>query len=225
MPRSWPGLALAITLLLPLGGVGCANNQAHLDWRPGLSALDFNGLYALDFEEYREFRERGAANLLFDRWHGVSDPKAASAMQAIGERLRASPVAAGGQDLAIRELSSAGRISFVDASGESSEAEVEWFAAEPSPDRQHAAMLAGTRLAVVIGNSTIGIDTGSLLGSGIGGWQFTMLIAGDELTVFALPELGGTVAADEPGYVFEFTVAPQASKPWQVSVGRVSVNP
>ncbi|MFV8754105.1 hypothetical protein ACNOYE_26465 [Nannocystaceae bacterium ST9] len=214
-----PTLALALALLT---STACANNQAHLDWRPGLSAIDFNGLYELGFDEYREFRERGAANLLFDRWHGVGEPEASPAMQAIGERLRGASVGTP-QELALVDLSSAGLASFVDARGRQSQAEVEWFAA--TPDREYAAMLAGPKLAVVIGGSSIGIDAGSLLGPGLGGWQFTMLVVGDELTLFALPELGGAAAPDEPGYVFEFGVAPQASRPWQVSVGRVSVRP
>jgi hypothetical protein len=214
-----PILALALLVLLPLG---CANNQAHLDWRPGLSAIDFNGLYELGFEEYREFVARGRDNLLFDRWHGVGEPDASVAMQAIGERLRASSMATP-QELAIADLSSAGRVHFVDARGKQSEADVEWFAA--TPDRVHAVLLAETKLGVVIDRSAIAIDIGSLLGPELGGWQFTMLVAGDELTVFALPELGGTVAPGEPGYVLEFTVAPKASKPWQISVGRVSVSP
>lgn len=211
-----------LALVLLLTPLGCANNLAHLDWRPGLSAIDFNGLYELGFDEYREFRERGADNLLFDRWHGVSEPEASSAMQAIGERLSTSAISTP-QELAIVELSSAGRVGFVDAHGKASQAEVEWFAA--TPDRKHAALLAGPTLAVVIDRASIAIDAGSLLGSGLDGWQFTMLVAGDELTLFALPELGGVVASDEPGYVFEFSVAPQASKPWQISVGRVSVSP
>lgn len=211
-------LALALLVLAPLG---CANNQAHLEWRPGLSVIDFNGLYELGFAEYREFRERGANNLLFDRWHGVSEPEAAPAMQAIRERLAGSPDPA--QDLRLVELSSAGLLRWVDERGKPAEAAVEWFAA--TPDRKHAAMLAGTTLAVVIDRAAIGIDAGSLLGTSLGGWQLTMLVAGDEVTVFALPELGGAVMPDEPGYVLEFDVAPQASKPWQISVGRVSVSP
>lgn len=212
-------LALA---LLVLPALACANNQAHLDWRPGLSALDFNGLYELGFDEYREFAEQGRTNLLFDRWHGVGEPEASPAMQAIGDRVRGS-AASSPQELVIVDLSSAGRARFVDGRGKQSEADVEWFAATPA--REHAALLAGTTLGVVIDRASIGIDIGSLLGSGLGGWQFTMLVVGDELTVFALPELGGVVAPDEPGYVFEFSVAPQASKPWQISVGRVSVSP
>jgi hypothetical protein len=211
--------ALALLVLAPLG---CANNQAHLDWRPGLAALDFNGLYELGFEEYREFVERGRANLLFDRWHGVGEPEASSAMQTIGERLQASAMSTP-QELAIVGLSSGGRVQFVDDRGKQSEADVEWFAA--TPERRHAALLAETTLAVVIDRSSIGIDIGSLLGPGLAGWQFTMLVIDDEVSVFALPELGGTVAPDEPGYVFEFTVAPQASRPWSISVGRISVSP
>ena len=153
--------------------------------------------------------------------HQSKQPEAAPAMQAIRERLAGSPDPA--QDLRLVELSSAGLLRWVDERGKPAEAEVEWFAA--TPDRKHAAMLAGTTLAVVIDRAAIGIDAGSLLGTSMGGWQLTMLVAGDEVTVFALPELGGAVMPDEPGYVLEFNVAPQASKPWQISVGRVSVSP
>jgi hypothetical protein len=213
---------ILVLALLVLPSLGCATNQAHLDWRPGLSPVDFNGLYELSFAEYREFVERGGPNLLFDRWHGVGEPEAAQAMQTIGERVRASATATP-QELAIVDLSGAGRIHFVDARGKQSEADVEWFAA--TPDQTHAVLLAGTLLGVVVDRSTIAIDIGSLAGPGLVGWQFTMLVVGDELTVFMLPEIGGAVAPDEPGYVFEFTVAPQASRPWSISVGRVSVSP
>lgn len=213
-------LALALFVLPSLA---CASNQGHLEWRPGLSTLDFNdGAYEFGFAEYREFVERGRANLLFDRWHGVGEPEASAAMQTIGERLKASAMSTP-QELAIVDLSSAGRVDFVDARGKQSQAEIEWFAA--TPEREHAALLAGTTLGVVIDRASIGIDIGSLLGAGLADWQFTMLVIGDELTVFAMPELGGVVVPDEPGYVFEFTVAPGASKPWQISVARVSVNP
>jgi hypothetical protein len=215
-------LVLALLVLPALACSGCSTNQAHLEWRPGLSAIDFNGAYEFEFAEYREFVEIGRANLLFDRWHGVGEPEAAPAMQAIGERLRASAMTTP-QERAIVDLSSAGRVQFVDARGKQSQADVEWFAA--TPEREHAVLLAGTTLGVVIDRASIGIDIGSLLGSSLAGWQFTMLVVGDALTVFALPELGGVVAPDEPGYVFEFTVAPQASQPWQISVGRVSVSP
>lgn len=213
-------LALLLALLGPLA---CATNQAHLEWRPGLSAIDFNGLYELGFDEYREHREQGEANLLFDRWHGVAASEASPAMAAIGERLRGQATRAS-QDQIVGDLSSGGRVTLVDARGEPNEADLDYFAA--SPDRRHAALVAGSTLAVVIDRASIAIDVGSLLGPSLAGWQVTMRVTGEtEITVFALPELGGAPAPDEPGYVFEFGVAPQASRPWDIGVGRISVSP
>ncbi|HVI04401.1 MAG TPA: hypothetical protein VM869_37195, partial [Enhygromyxa sp.] len=61
------------------------------------------------------------------------------------------------------------------------------------------------------------------IGNELAGHRVMMLVRDGELTVFALPELGGAVTANEPGYLFSFRHQPGAREPWQISVARVVV--
>lgn len=214
-------LALACLATALLAGA-CASNQAYVEWRPGLSAIDFSGLYEFGFDEYREHREAGAPNLLFDRFHGVNESDASSAMAELGARLQDSS-ALRAQTFALAGLSSGGRATFVDTAGKARELELDYFAA--TPDRRQAAMVAGSLLAVVVGEASIGVELGSLLGPSLSGWQLTTIASSpSEVTVFVLPELGGSVAPDEPGYVLEFGLGSKEGR-WQIGVGRIGVTP
>lgn len=213
-------LALACLATALLAGA-CASNQAYVEWRPGLSTIDFNGLYEFGFDEYREHREAGAPNLLFDRFHGISEADASSAMAELGVRVQGSS-AAQAQTFALAGLSSGGRATFVDTAGKARELELDYFAT--TPDRRHAALASGSLLAVVIDRASIGVELGSLLGPDLGGWQLTTIAtSASEVTVFVLPELGGAVAPDEPGYVLEFGLGSKGR--WQIGVGRIGVAP
>ncbi len=218
--------ALACLVAATLLTGACASNQAYVEWRPGLSTIDFNGLYEFGFDEYREHREAGAPNLLFDRFHGISEADASRAMEDVGARVQGSS-AVQAQTFALAGLSSGGRATFVDTAGHARELELDYFAA--TPDRRHAALASGSLLAVVIDRASIGIELGALLGPDLGGWQLTTIAtSASEVTVFVLPELGGAVAPDEPGYVLEFGLGSgsgsKASR-WQIGVGRIGVTP
>ncbi|HLT35896.1 MAG TPA: hypothetical protein VK034_06415 [Enhygromyxa sp.] len=214
--------------ILILGGVlfsssissACAGNQAYLDWRPGLTELDFGGLYEVSLDEFERFSAEAANNIGFDRYHGESDPEASAAMAELGEEL----AAAGDPDprgYAIVELGGDGRVSLTGARGQTLTGTVDWFAA--TPDRRRAALLSKTKLTVAIDGASTGIDLGTLIGSALAGHHVMMIVRDEELTVFVLPELGGVVTANEPGYLFAFRHQPGKREAWSVSVARVII--
>jgi hypothetical protein len=211
-------LALAAALALSLLAPACAGNRAHLDWRPGLSELDFEGKFEISLNEFQSFTDEAAANVSFDRIRGGADlAEAGAAMAAIGETL-ANPDPRG---YAIIELPGDGSVTLIGDRGKTHGGAVDWFAS--SPDRRKAALLSGTRLAVAFNGASTGIDVGSLLGTSLGGYRLLMVERDGELTVFALPELGGAVSAHEPGYLFAFRHRAGGREPWEISVARVVI--
>jgi hypothetical protein len=207
---------LALALLLG-SSLGCGGSQAYVDWRPGLSAIDFDGSFEIALDEYERFADQGEPHTLLDRRHGDAKPEAAAAMAELGERLgtRVDP-----RGYAIVGLGGDGKVRLLDDRSRELEGTVDWFAT--TPDRQWVALLSGDKLAVVIGQASAGIDLGSLLG-GADGHHFMMLVDDDELTVFALPEIGGVVTANEPGFILSFRHQPGAREPWYNTVARVSI--
>jgi hypothetical protein len=199
---------------------GCGGNRAYLDWRPGLTELDFDGLYEISFDELEAFAEEAAGNATFDRFRGEARPDASQRMAKLGEVLAAT-ADADPRGYAILELGGDGSVSLIGDRGNTYTGTVDWFAV--TPDQRHAALLSETKLAVAIDGASTGIELGSLLGTGVAGQRMMMLVRDDELTVFALPELGGAVTANEPGYLFSFRHRPGAADPWEVSVARVVV--
>jgi hypothetical protein len=210
-------LALAIALFVS----ACAGNRAYLDWRPGLTEIDFDGLYEISLDELETFADESADNLVFDRYRGEARADASDVMAKLGEGLAGNNVDVDPRGYAIVELGGDGRVSLTGDRGQAYSGAVDWLAV--TPDRQHAALLSETKLAVVIGGASTGIELGSLLGSGLGGHRMMMLVRDGEMTVFALPELGGAVTANEPGYLFAFRHQPGGREPWQISVARVVV--
>jgi hypothetical protein len=208
-----------LVLLISLFGSACAGNRAYLEWRPGLSELDFDGLYEISLEEFETFAEEAGNNASFDRYHNDSEPDASAAMSSLGE-LVAKTADADPRGYAIVELGGDGRVSLTGDRGQTYSGTVDWFAI--TPDHRHAALLSGTKLAVAMDGATTGIELGSLIGGGLEGYRVMMLVRDDEMTVFTLPELGGMVSANEPGYLFTFRHQP--GKTWQVSVARVVVS-
>jgi hypothetical protein len=210
-------------LLLALGlscsiVLGCGGAQAYIDWRPGLRAADFDGSFEFTLDEYDRFADQAEPHTRFDRLDGHAESDAAPVMAEIGERL-----AAGGVDrigYAVIGLGGDGKLKLLDDRSREIEGEVDWFAV--TPDRQWAALLSGDKLAVVIGAASAGVDVGTLLG-GAQGHHFMMLVEGDELTVFVLPEIGGAVAANETGFVFSFRHRADAREPWDITVARVAI--
>jgi hypothetical protein len=198
----------------------CSGNQAYLDWRPGLTELDFGGLYEISLDEFDRFAAEADANLSFDRFHGESRTDASGAMAELGEVL-AGGAGADPRGHAIVELGGDGRVSLAGDRGRPVSGTVDWFAI--TPDRRHAALLSKTKLAIAIDGATTGIDIGTLIGSGLAGQRLMMVVRDDELTVFALPEFGGAVSANEPGYLFAFRHQPGRREPWDVSVARVVI--
>jgi hypothetical protein len=212
-------LARLLALGLLLGSsFGCSSSQAYIDWRPGLSAVDFDGSFEIALDEYERFADTAEPHTLFDRRHGDAQPGAAPAMAQLGEQLAAGRVDPRGY--AIVGLSGDGKVRLLDDHAAELEGVVDWFAT--TPDRYWAALLSGDKLSVVIGQASAGIDLGSLLG-GAQGHHFMMLVDGDELTVFVLPEIGGAVAANETGFVLSFRHQPGGREPWDITVARVSV--
>lgn len=211
---------MALVLALSWFGSACAGNQAYLDWRPGLSEMDFGGLYEISLDELDTFTAEADANACFDRFRGDARVDASAAMATLGEQL-AGGAGADPRGHAIVELGGDGRVGLTDDRGRLLTGTVDWFAI--TPDRRHAALLSKTKLAVVIDGSSTGIDIGSLIGSGLAGHRLMMVVRNEELTVFALPEFGGVVSANEPGYLFAFRHQPGAREPWEVSVARVVV--
>jgi hypothetical protein len=213
--------AAILAVLISLFGSACSSNQAYLDWRPGLSELDFGGLYEISLDEFETFADEAADNASFDRYHGESEPEASAAMAEIGEKLAAT-ADADPRGYAIVELGGDGRVSLIGDRGQNYSGAVDWFAV--TPDRRHAALLSESKLAVAMDGASTGIELGSLLGGGLEGYRVMMIVREDELTVFTLPELGGVVTANEPGYLFAFRHQPGGRVPWQISVARVVVS-
>jgi hypothetical protein len=198
--------------------LGCGGSQAYIDWRPGLSAADFDGSFEIALDEYDRHADEAEPHTLFDRRHGDAQPEAAPAMAELGSRLSGGPVDPRGY--AIVELGGDGKVRLLDDRGREVDGTVDWFAT--TPDRQWAALLSGDKLAVVIGQASAGVDLGSLLG-GADGHHFMMLVDDDELTVFALPEIGGAVAANETGFVLSFRHQAGGREPWDITVARVAI--
>jgi hypothetical protein len=211
---------LSLFSFVSLFSLACAGNRAYLDWRPGLTEVDFDGLYEISLDEFDTFAEEAADNASFDRYRDEARPDASAIMAELGEVLAAT-ADADPRGYAILELGGDGRVSLTGDRGQTYSGAVDWFAI--TPDRQYTALLSETKLAVAIDGASTGIELGSLLGSGLGGLRMMMLARDGELTVFALPELGGAVAANEPGYLFSFRHQPGAREPWAISVARVVV--
>src|SRR5690606_9339458 len=174
----------------------------------------------ISLDEFETFSAEAADNIGFDRYHGESDPEASAAMAELGEELAAT----GDPDprgYAILELGGDGRVGMIGARGQTLSGTVDWFAI--TPDRRHAALLSKATLAVVIDGASTGIDLGSLIGSALAGHHVTMIVRDQELTVFVLPELGGVVTANEPGYLFALRHQPGKREAWSVSVARVII--
>lgn len=217
--RSVRRRALVLALFVNLASTGCAGNRAYLDWRPGITEHEFEGLFEISLDEYDTFSEEAAANTSFDRYRGVANPDAAARMAALGETLAGSESDPRGY--AIISLEGDGSVTLTGDRGQSYSGSVDWFAI--TPDSHDAALLSGTKLAVAIDGATTGIDVGPLLGGSVGGFSMMMLMRDDELTVFTLPELGGVVAANEPGFLFSFRHRPGSKNPWEISVARVAI--
>ncbi|MFO7568042.1 MAG: hypothetical protein R6X02_35700 [Enhygromyxa sp.] len=210
-------LGLAVLLLAP----ACAGNRAYLDWRPGLSEIDFEGLFEISIDEYQTYADEAASNVSFERRTGPPSPEAAAAMAELGERIALSSNA-DPRGYAIAALGGDGSVTLTGDRGQAHTGSVDWFAT--SSDRRWAALLTGTKLAVAVDGASTGIDVGSLLGAGrVGGYKLIMLPRDGELSVFALPELGGSVSANEPGYLFSFRYQPGAREAWDISVARVVI--
>lgn len=206
-------------MFLAAAPAGCSGTRAYVDWRPGLSAVDFDGTFEIGLDEYDGFAERGEPLTLFDRRMGESRPAAATAMTEVGRSLDRATTDA--QGYALLGLDGEGRAQLRDERGGELSGTVDWFAA--TADRRWAALLSDTKLAVVIDGASTGIDLGSLLAGSPSSYLFMMLVDGDELTVFALPEVGGVVTAFEPGYILAFRHQPGAREPWPISVARVAI--
>jgi hypothetical protein len=208
---------LALGLLFT-SSLGCGGSQAYVDWRPGLSANDFDGSFEIPLDEYDRFADEAEPHTLFDRRRGDAKPEASAVMAELGQFLSGGRVDPRGY--AIVELDGDGKVSLLDDRERQLDGPVDWFAI--TPDRYWAALLSGDKLAVVIGQASAGVDLGSLLG-GADGHHFMMLVDGDELTVFALPEFGNAVAANETGFVLSFRHQAGAREPWDITVARVAI--
>ena len=202
-----------LTLTLALGASGCAGNRAYLDWRPGLSEIDFDGLFEISLAELDGFAAEASANLSGGGERGRAE---------LGEALAGSR-SLDPRGYGVIELAADGQIVLQGDRGGHYTGTVDWFAL--TPDRQHLALLSGSKLAVVGGGASTGIDVGSLIGGAAAssGYALSLVVRDGELTVFALPQFGGVVAANEPGYLFAFRHQPGAREPWDVSVARVVV--
>jgi hypothetical protein len=200
-------------------GSACAGNRAYLDWRPGLTEMNFEGLFELSMAEFDGYSTDAEANRSFDRHHGQASPDASAAMAEVGATLVQADQDQRGY--AILELGGDGNVSMLGDHGNRYDGAVDWFAI--TPDHKSAALLSGTKLGVVIDGASTGIDIASLVGGSLGGYQVMMIVHDGELTVFTLPELGGVVTADEPGFVFSFRRRADAREPWDVSVARVAI--
>ena len=209
-------LACALLLLTS----ACASGRAYVDYRPGLSAADFDARFELSVADYEDYADRAIANTMLDRYRGEARPEAASAMQAVGAGLRPDAIDRG--DYGIVDLGAEGTVTLRFGRIGTLAVPVDWFAT--TEDRSWAAVRSGDKLAVSVAGASTGIDLGSLLGESPGLFRMLMLIEGDELTVFALPELAGAVTADESGFVFSFRHTPGARRSWAISVAKVAVS-
>jgi hypothetical protein len=217
--RSVRHRGLLLVLFIALSSTACAGNRAYLDWRPGLSEADFEGLFEISLEEFDGFSEEAADNVVFDRSRGVARPDASTAMASLGEAVAAT-TGSDPRGYAIVSLGGDGSVSLFGDRGHNYSGAVDWLAI--TPDSRHAALLSGTKLAVAIDGASTGIDLGSLLGGSVGGYQVGMLVRDEELTVYVLPELGGVVTASEPGYLLAVEHHPGGREPWVISVARVA---
>ncbi|PRQ04358.1 hypothetical protein ENSA5_08360 [Enhygromyxa salina] len=220
MLRRGSSLLLLASLLLVAPALGCAGAQAYVEWRPGLSAIDFDGTFEFSLDEYDAFADEATANTLFDRHHGVSRSDASTVMAELGSRLTSAAVV-DPRGYSIVRLGGDGSVNLQADGGRELGGTVDWFAA--TADRSHGALLSGTKLAVVVGQASAGIDLSTLLGGAVGGFRFMMLADEGELSVFALPQVGGAVTAYEPGFLFSFRHRPGARQAWDITVARVSI--
>lgn len=215
--------SLVLLAVLSLSTGGCGGPKAYIDWRPGLRANDFDGTFEIALSEFEGFAERGEQHTLYERRHGNSLAAAEPALTAIGARLAAAD-RSDARGYAVVGLTGDGKLQLLEDRGAQIDGTLDWFAT--TPDHEWAALLSDTKLAVVIGSSSAGVDIGTLLG-GSDGYHFMMLVEGDELTVFALPEMGNVVAANEVGFILSFRyLSPHgagAREPWDITVARVVV--
>ncbi|WP_106093185.1 hypothetical protein [Enhygromyxa salina] len=214
---------ILLSALLALAPLGCAGSQAYVEWRPGLSPMDFDGTFEISLDEFDGYVDRAQGNTLLDRAHGESQAAVATAMAELGAR---SSAVVDPRGYWIVSLTADGVVGLQGDGGKVISGTVDWFAT--TPDRRAAALLTGTKLAVTIDQASAGVDIGSLLGTGLSGYRFMLLAdlldAGGELSVFALPEMGGVVSAYEPGFLFSFRSQPSANQRWDITVARVSIS-
>lgn len=208
-----------MSVLLAMAPLGCAGSQAYVEWRPGLGPMDFDGTFEISLDEFDGFVDQSRGNTLFDRYHGESMSTAATVMGELGSSVE--PVV-DPRGYSLVSLAADGSVGLRGDGGRVLDGGVDWFAT--TPDRGASALLTGTKLAVVIGQASAGVDVGSLLGTGLGGYRFMMLVDAGELSVFALPEMGGVVSAYESGFLFSFRHRPSARERWDITVARVSVS-
>ena len=213
-------VCLAIGACLSLGLACSPVHQAYIEWRPGLSPAEFDGTFELSLDEYQRFDDESQGYLRFDRMRGVSTADAAERMGALGQSLASAP-ALDPQGMALLELGSDGRVALRDGPG-SYGGQVDWFASDAST--RHAALFSGTKLSVVIDGASAGLDAAPLLGMDLAAHHLMMSVSEGELSVFALPQIGGAIAANEPGFLFSFRHQPGAREPWDITVARVSVS-
>ena len=216
--RSCAPLGLSLSLLLTLA---CAPaHQAYIEWRPGLSAIDFDGTFELSLDEFTRFDDEAEGYARFDRRRGTSSADAAELMAALGQRVAATPVV-DARGYALVSLEGDGGVVLRGSGDQNYSGQVDWFAL--SPDARHAAFTSGSKLAVVVDGASAGVELGSLLGGRLDGHHLMMNVGEGELTVFALPEIGGAVTAYETGFLVSFRHQPGARERWDITVARVSI--
>ncbi|EDM78252.1 hypothetical protein PPSIR1_08706 [Plesiocystis pacifica SIR-1] len=220
--RAWSSLVFAACVALAGASslTGCRTTQAYVDWRPGLSAADFDGIYEISRADYQGYADAAEPNTYYDRFRGESHEQFGAAVAELDARLtseRASPDTRG---YAVMGLSP-DAVTLLEAGGEPRQAPIDWFAV--TGDRDKALLVSGSKVMAVVGGASTGIDAGGVLGPGQGNYRFMLLDNEGELTLFALPELGGAITANEPGWVFAFVPTPGGKKAWDISVGRVTV--
>jgi hypothetical protein len=204
---------LALVSLLLASLPACGGSRAYLDWRPGLSEIDFDGLFEIPLDEFDQISAEAGANTIVTGDSGRAE---------LGDALTSVTIT-DSRGYGIVELASDGRVVLQGDRGSDYSGTVDWAAL--APDRRHVAVLSGSKLSVVIDGASTGIDVGALIGASasMSGYAMSMLVRDAELTVFALPQLGGVISANQPGYLFAFRHQPSAREPWQVSVARVAI--